>query len=213
MCFRPSTSKRPSSSRQRLCTPNCPKPWTLNTPKKPAHFKVKSVPRFFCFFLSLSGESRHQTRAPVPVLLQKDYKAEGKKQMTSSLYSQLPDTPETQLARELAVIQSEVATRSGNHIDFEGCLGCDRSELLVVFRTNTKRAANGRRASASTRSSRRPTTSFLPKAYQRSKARYSTFSFNSSLSNTFGNIASRVSEQIQGSGSKTSIRLSLLQTL
>lgn len=40
--------------------------------------------------------------------LQNKYKEEGKKEMSSSLYSQLPETAEMQLAKNLHAFQSEV---------------------------------------------------------------------------------------------------------
>lgn len=41
-------------------------------------------------------------------LLQNKYKEEGKKEMSSSLYSQLPETAEMQLAKAVQEFQSEV---------------------------------------------------------------------------------------------------------
>lgn len=41
---------------------------------------------------------------------QNNYKEGGKKDMSTSLYSQLPDTIEIQFARELTELQSEVAS-------------------------------------------------------------------------------------------------------
>ena len=43
-------------------------------------------------------------------LFQSKYKEEGKKEASMSLYSILPETPETQHAREASELQSEVVT-------------------------------------------------------------------------------------------------------
>lgn len=45
-------------------------------------------------------------------LFQSKYKQEGKKQLVNSLYSLLPETSETQHAKELAQLYSEVHKRS-----------------------------------------------------------------------------------------------------
>ena len=43
-------------------------------------------------------------------MFQSKYKEEGKKEASMSLYSILPETPETQHAREASELQSEVVT-------------------------------------------------------------------------------------------------------
>lgn len=52
---------------------------------------------------------------------QNKYKEEGKKEMSSSLYSQLPQTTEMQLAKTVHEFQSEVLTRSA-HSDVHSSL-------------------------------------------------------------------------------------------
>lgn len=48
-------------------------------------------------------------------LLQNKYKEEGKKEMSSSLYSQLPETAEMQLAKAVQEFQSEVRFSTFQH--------------------------------------------------------------------------------------------------
>lgn len=43
------------------------------------------------------------------------YREEGKKQAMKSLYSLLPETPETQLAKQLSEIQSEVRALNASY--------------------------------------------------------------------------------------------------
>ncbi len=44
-------------------------------------------------------------------MFQKEYREEGRRSLASSVYSQLPDTPETQFIRSVSDLQSEVRER------------------------------------------------------------------------------------------------------
>lgn len=91
-------------------------------------------------------------------LTQTKYKEEGRREMTSSLYAQLPETSETQFAREMTERQSEVTCSLSLHVLLLVVLSADSSGLRcpVLSRTSIGSVGGSCRASVFTLSSQRP---------------------------------------------------------
>ena len=64
-----------------------------------------------------------------PFLLQNKYKEDGKKNLSQSIYSQLPETSDTQFAKTVSQTQSEVRQ------DRERCYFFDTGDILVRMRS------------------------------------------------------------------------------
>lgn len=104
---RANIKKQGRRKRPALCTRSCPRLWRLSTPKRWHSCRVR--------YSHHRQERKHKqmflcslNSACCLVSLQVKYKQDGKKEVSSSLYHQLPATTETQLAKELRDICSEV---------------------------------------------------------------------------------------------------------
>lgn len=106
------------------------------------------------------------------LLLQLKYTEGGKQKISTSLYSLLPETTETQLAKQMSEMQSEVNIHSKQNLTFikvhftrvcTRALQCELIFFLWCCRPSTRKWARGRWSLLCTLYSLRPRTSSTPK--------------------------------------------------
>lgn len=104
---RANIKKQGRRKRPARCTRSCPRLWKLSTPKRRHSCRVRYS------YHTQERKYKHMFLCSLNsgcclVCLQVTYKQDGKKEASSSLYHQLPATTETQLAKELRDLCSEV---------------------------------------------------------------------------------------------------------
>lgn len=104
--------------------------------------------------------------------VQNKYKESGKKSQSVSVYSQLPETNDTQFAKAVCQIQSEV--RSGtlpNPVRYCGQTRKHNQTVSYFSRTNTKKRRRGTHPAVCTRSCRRLRRLCAPKRLRSCRVR------------------------------------------
>lgn len=108
------------------------------------------------------------------VIFQNKYKESGKKSRTSSLYSQLPQTNETQFNKTLSEIQSQVILHVLVKSELSFCLWLKVLIFCLCFRLNIKKPAGRTRRLLCTQNFLRLWTRHTSKKRHSCRVRYET---------------------------------------
>lgn len=108
------------------------------------------------------------------VIFQNKYKESGKKSRTSSLYSQLPQTNETQFNKTLSEIQSQVILHVFVQSELSFCLRLKVLIFCLCFRLNIKKPAGRTRRLLCTQNFLRLWTWHTSKKRHSCRVRYET---------------------------------------
>lgn len=186
--FRPNIKKRGRKRRPALCTQSCRRLWTLGTLKTCHGCRVRWVQMLRDAFRSdrdwkerwspfgWKGDlnfisSSDEFSVCSAVFLQVKYKQDGLKEASGSLFHQLPETTETQLAKELRDIYSEVRKsllKSSAAVSRRG----DAERCVLSLRSSIKKRGRRRSVRTCTHSSPRRQRRSSPSRCQRYRVRW-----------------------------------------